>query len=183
MNQQKFFEKVLQELEKLNIPYMITGSVGSFLYGEPRMTNDMDLVIELDRNHALLLSKSFETDDYYFPPFETVEEAIQSFGQFNIIHIESGSKVDMIIRKDTEFAKTEFSRKKQLPFSSSLNFQSASAEDIIISKLQYFQMSRSEKHANDIRGILLVSGESLDQEYITKWVKKLGLLEIWSGIN
>lgn len=179
MTQQEFFEEVLMALERLDIPYMVTGSVGAMLYGEPRMTNDMDVVIEPLPVHAALLARLFEADDYYFPPVEAVAEEIQRRGQFNILHIGSGSKVDLIIRKQTEFAATEFARRRTVPFSARFDSASATPEDIILAKLSYYAMSPSRKHVDDIRGILAVSGDDLDRSYLDEWIERLGLGAAW----
>jgi len=179
MTQQEFFEAVIVALERLDIPYMVTGSVGAMLYGEPRMTNDMDVVIEPLPAHAALLARLFEGDDYYFPPVEVVTEEIRRRGQFNILHVGSGSKVDLIVRKETEIARAEFARRQSVPFSADLDSASATPEDIIISKLAYYQISPSQKHIGDIRGILAVSGDDLDRSYLNEWIERLELGSAW----
>jgi len=182
VTQQKFFEKVLRALDRLEIPYMIGGSVGAMLYGEPRMTNDMDVVIELPLRKISPLADEFSTEEFYFPPTEAVENDVKRRGQFNIIHVESGSKVDMIIKKATEFAQEEFARKRPVTFSRTFEAFSASPEDIIISKLTYYDEGESEKHLEDIRGMLRVSGEAIDRTYIERWARTLGLQKHWSKL-
>ncbi len=179
MTQQEFFDTVLDSLEELGISYMVSGSVGAMLFGEPRMTNDMDVIVELSPAHAERLARAFGKDAYYCPPPESIRGEIACRGQFNILHPETGSKVDLIIRKDTDFARLEFSRRFSLPVSAEAEWWSATPEDIIVSKLTYFQTGESEKHLRDIRGILAVSGKELDLGYIGKWVNRLGLEDIW----
>jgi len=179
MTQQEFFEEVLAALERLDIPYMVTGSVGAMLYGEPRMTNDMDVVIDPSPARVPLLVLAFSGEDYYFPPAEVVTEEIRCRGQFNILHVGSGSKVDLIVRRDTEFARNEFARRKVVAFSARLDSMSATPEDIILAKLAYYHMSPSQKHVEDIRGILAVSGDELDGSYLHEWIARLGLTEVW----
>ncbi len=183
MNQREFFEKVLAALKVLDIPYMITGSVGAIIYGEPRLTNDMDVVVELPADKIDDLSKRFPSPDFYFPPPNSIRDEISRRGQFNIIHVGSGSKVDLIIRKATEFARTEFARKQKVHFSENLQVDSATPEDIIISKLRYFQMGGSPKHLLDIEGILRISGKMMDREYLQDWIGKLGLGEEWMKVR
>jgi len=179
MNQQDFFEKVITVLEKLHIEYMITGSVGAMLYGIPRMTNDMDLVIKMSEDSINNLVTNFTGDEYYYPPIDFICSQLKIYGQFNIIHIESGSKVDFIIRKNNEFAKVEFSNKKTIPFSTHLKAKSASIEDIIISKLKFYKMGNSRKHLDDIQGILQISEAEIDFKYLQYWLLKLDLDDIW----
>ena len=183
MTQQEFFEQVLVALERLDVPYMVTGSIGAMLYGEPRMTNDMDVVIDPKPFHAALLARLFASEDHYIPPVEVIVDEIQRRGQFNILHVGTGSKVDLIIRKQTDFAETEFARRQSVPFSADLDSASATPEDIIISKLTYYQMSPSSKHIDDIRGILAVSGNDLDHNYLREWVQRLGLTNAWQRVQ
>lgn len=91
MNQKEFFTEVLKILERLQIPYMISGSVGSMLFGEPRMTNDIDIVVEMKMEKVENFLNQFDEEQYYFPSLEFVKESIKRKSQFNIIHLESGS--------------------------------------------------------------------------------------------
>jgi hypothetical protein len=183
VTQQEFFEEVLSTLNRLEIPHMITGSVAAMLFGNPRMTNDMDVVIELPIEKIRPLAEAFSSEAYYFPPVESVRTDVTRRGQFNIIHVESGSKVDLIIRKESQFSRTEFSRRRVVPFSQALDVPSASPEDIIISKLKYYADGGSEKHTRDIQGILNISGEKIDLKYVNLWVEKLGLQKGWKDLQ
>ena len=178
MDQKEFFESVLTFLETSKIPYMVTGSVGSILFGEPRLTNDMDVVVELSADSVDRLSREFPPQEFYLPPVETMRAEIESRRQFNLIHVGSGSKVDFIVRKEREFSRTEFARRMRVQFSESLQACSATPEDIILSKLQYYQAGKSEKHLDDIRGMLRISGNDLDMPYLKGWAGKLGLVEM-----
>ncbi len=137
MRQQQFFERVVAALESLEIPYMITGSVGAMLYGEPRLTNDMDVVVMMAPHHIQPLTNAFNEPAFYVPPPETILDAIRQRGQFNLIHVDSGSKVDLILRKQTDFALAEFERRRPVVFTEHIESQSATAEDIIVAKLMY----------------------------------------------
>lgn len=183
MNQQEFFIKVLRVFEELRIPYMISGSVGSMLYGEPRMTNDIDIVAEMEVTKIMDLFDQFNEEEYYYPSPEFVKNAVKRKSQFNIIHIESGSKVDIIIKKSTEFAELEFSRKKKVPFTEDLDAFTASPEDIIISKMAFYHLSDSEKHISDIASMLMISGEQIDQDYLDHWIPRMGYQDIWKKIQ
>lgn len=162
---------------------MITGSVGAILYGEPRLTNDMDLVVELSGESVDSLAAAFVPPDYYFPPREAVSSEIAARRQFTLIHVPSGSKVDFIARKDTDFARCEFGRRRRVVFSEALDAVSATPEDIIVAKLRSYASGGSQKHVEDIRGILKVSGHLLDLSYVQDWVERLGLTTIWEGVQ
>jgi len=182
VNQQQFFETVLLALARNDVPFMLTGSVGAFAYGEPRLTNDMDVVVDLSPAKVDGLAREFSSKGYYFPPRAAVLAEILRRGQFNILHVESGSKVDLIIHKGTPFAHTEFARKLLLPFSPEFDSPTATAEDIIISKLDYFRRGGSQKHLSDILGILRVSGETLNLSYLATWVGRLDLNNEWQQV-
>ena len=179
MNQEAFFEKVLRALERFRIPYMIAGSVAAMLYGEPRLTNDMDVVVELAPEHAEPLLAAFQGDDYYAPSADFVRAIAAKGGVFNIIHVASASKVDLIVRRHHEFAVREFSRRRPLPFTDGFEAFVATPEDVVLSKLLFYREGRSEKHLNDIGGVLRVSAGRLDEAYIESWVARLGLGDAW----
>src|SRR3989344_4945691 len=109
MTQAEFFRYVIDVLEELNIEYMITGSVASIAYGEPRMTLDMDVVVDMPQEIAKKFCSKFGYD--FYADFDMVLEAIQQRGHFNIIHIPSGSKVDFYQVKKDAFDQEAFRRK------------------------------------------------------------------------
>lgn len=179
MNQEAFFETVLRALERCRVPYMIAGSVAAMLYGEPRLTNDMDVVVELAPEHVEPLLSLFQGDDYYAPSAEFVRAIVANGGAFNIIHVASASKVDLIVRRHNEFAVREFSRRRPLPFTEEFEAFVATPEDVILSKLLFYREGRSEKHLIDIAGVLRVSAGQIDERYIESWVLRLGLGDAW----
>lgn len=183
VTQQEFFLKILKVLEDKNIPYMISGSVGSMIYGAPRMTNDINIVVELHPEQIGTLMNSFSEEEYYYPSVDFIKKVINEKSQFNIIHLESGSKADLIIKKDTEFAEAEFSRRKSIPFTENFQASSASAEDIIISKIAFYELGKSEKHISDILSILKISEKEIDLKYIEDWIKRLQFQETWNHIQ
>lgn len=181
MNQEAFFVAVLAALERSRIPYMVAGSVAAMLYGEPRMTNDMDVVVELEPGQVDTLLSQFDGGDYYAPSGDFVRSVMASGGSFNIIHVPSASKVDLIVRRPTDFAASEFSRRRRLPFTEQLDASVATPEDVIISKLLFYAQGRSDKHLADIAGVLRVSAGRLDEQYIEAWVARLGLQDAWQS--
>ena len=173
---------VVETFTRLGIPYLITGSVASMAYGEPRLTNDIDLVAELREGHVPGLLRAFPADVFYLSP-EAIQEAIRRQGQFNIIHPGSGLKLDVIIRKDTPFDRSRFARARAIRPAESYEATFASAEDVIIKKLEYYREGGSDKHLRDITGILKVSGQEIDEGYIVEWAERLGLRPIWDMIK
>jgi hypothetical protein len=179
VNQEVFFVAVLDALDKSRVPYMIAGSVAAMLYGEPRMTNDMDVVVELGQDQVDQFLSHFGGDDYYAPSGDAVRSTIARGGAFNIIHVPSASKVDIIVRRRTDFAEHEFSRRQRLPFTEQFEASVATPEDVIVSKLLFYTQGRSDKHLTDIAGVLRLSAGRIDLQYVESWVVRLGLQDAW----
>ena len=111
-----------------------------------------------------------------------IREAIRRRLQFNIIHPSSGLKVDIIIRKDTPFDISRFSRIRRIRPAESYIASFAAPEDIIIMKMQYYRDGGSEKHLRDITGILKVSRDEVDLNYIADWSRRLEVTDVWEMI-
>ncbi len=85
MELQELLERLVTALERLHIPYLITGSVASMAYGEPRLTNDIDVVVDLNETHVQGLLAQFSPEQFYLSD-EAIRDALVRKGQFNIIH-------------------------------------------------------------------------------------------------
>ena len=178
----ELLKKIVDVFEDLQIPYLVTGAVASIAYGEPRLTNDIDIVADLKEEHVDGLVKAFPPDDFYIDE-EMVRQAIQDHGQFNIIHPSSGLKVDVMIKKKTPHDKSRFERIRRIYPMETYQANFAAPEDVIIKKMEYYKEGGSDKHLRDIVGILKISGESVDPNYIFEWAQRLGLFEIWDAIQ
>jgi hypothetical protein len=177
----ELLQKVVEVFESLNIPYLVTGSVASMAYGEPRLTNDIDIVADLRLSHIPILLPAFPKEEYYIDE-EMIKDAIHRIGQFNIIHPVSGLKIDIIIKRDTPFDQSRFERARKIsPGPYWADF--ASPEDVIIKKMEYYKLGGSEKHLRDIAGIFKISGDLIDREYLSDWVTALDLDEIWQMVR
>ena len=173
---------VVETFQRLHIPYLVTGSVASMAYGEPRLTNDIDVVTGIREEHIPGLLAAFPTDLFYLSE-DAIREAIRIRGQFNIIHPGSGLKVDVMIRKETPFDRSRFARVRMIRPAESYEAAFASPEDVIIKKMEFYREGASDKHLRDITGILKVSGEEIDEAYIADWADRLGLGSIWRSIK
>lgn len=181
MKPYELLRMVAQVFESLDIHYFVTGSIASIAYGEPRFTNDIDIVADIKAEHVLELQRRFPAHEFYLSE-EAVADAIHSRTQFNIIHPTSGLKVDVILCQDNDFDKNRFKRMRRVRPSADTEANFASPEDVIIKKLDYYRMGGSEKHLRDITGILRISGDKVDRQYIANWAARLGLSEIWDAI-
>jgi hypothetical protein len=150
---------------------MISGSLALNHYVMPRMTMDIDLVIELNSQNVQQFLGAFDESEYYLNQ-NTIAEEVSGFGMFNVIDLESGIKVDFIIRKDNKYRKLEFNRRVRKRIGESEVWM-VTAEDLIISKLYWIQRMESEKQKTDIANLLKI--ETLDREYLKQWIEKLNL--------
>lgn len=181
MEQYELLRYVVKHLESVGIRYLITGSMASIVYGEPRFTNDVDIVIDIHENDIVRLKGCFPDDEFFFSE-EAANKALRNEGQFNVIHPSTGFKIDFVIRKHDPFDNSRFSRIRRLKATEDTEANFASPEDVIIKKMQYYKMGGSEKHLRDITGILIVSKEMIDYGYIEIWVERLAIKEVWQAI-
>jgi hypothetical protein len=166
--------------ERLNVPYAVVGSVASSFYGEARLTNDIDVVADLRDESVRLFLRAFPQDQFYVSE-DAVRQAIRTRSQFNIIHPDSGLKVDVIIPQLSGIDQLQ-SRKRVTLRDAGFDSYFGSPEDVILKKLEFYLEGGSEKHLRDVAGILKISGDQVDRTYISKWAGKLGVLEIWQAV-
>lgn len=181
MELHELLKHLINVFEKFDIEYFVAGSIASIFYGEPRFTNDIDVVADINENHISKLLKSFPEEEFYLSE-EAIRDAIKHRYQFNIIHPSSGLKIDIIVSGKNDFMDSQFARKKRITPVEGTQANFSSPEDIIIMKMVYYKEGNSEKHLRDIIGILKISENVIDKEYIENWVNKLGLSDIWKVI-
>lgn len=168
--------------ESRQIVYRVVGSMASIAYGENRFTNDIDIVANLRFADVDALCDLCQPP-HYFIARHAVEDAIRKRFQFNIIHITSGLKIDVMLPKETEYAALEQSRAKRLSDPDGLSAWFAAPEDVILNKLIFFQLGGIEKHLRDIAGIFKVKQDELDVAYIDHWSQKLNVASEWSLVK
>jgi len=157
---------------------MLTGSFASAFHGAPRTTQDVDIVIAPTLGSLQKLVKQLPEEEYYV----SRDAALQAYGAeslFNVIDLNSGWKIDFIIRKSRPFSLEEFERRREADMLGT-RLYIASAEDVILSKLEWAKMSSSERQVNDVAGIVRTQGDALDLEYVERWVAALGLESQWT---
>lgn len=173
----EFLLRVTTALEMNGIPYMLTGSIASSMYGHPRATNDIDIVIAPTRAQLVSLVQLFERVGL-LAQREAALNALRNRSQFNVMDLRRGWKVDLIICKDREFSATEFARKETHEVEG-MRLTIATPEDVVLAKLEWAKMGESERQLEDVVGILKTQGSSLDWPYIEHWVEILGVREQW----
>lgn len=181
MEQSELLRYLTETLERLGIRYMVTGSVATIFYGEPRFTNDIDVVVVLPPARCAEFCLAFALPDFYVSE-EAALRAVADGGQFNILHPSSGLKVDVIVAGQSPFDRSRLARIVRVAPDRGHAAWFASPEDVIIKKLAYYHEGGSDKHLRDIAGVLKVSGDRLDRAYIADWTERLGLREIWISV-
>ena len=168
---------VARVLEKLQIQYLLGGSLASSLHGVPRSTADADLVVDLEARHIRPLVEAFSASFYIDE--ERVADAVRRRVSFNIIHLQTLTKVDLFVLRAEPFAQMEMERRQRinLPGAGGGELSVATAEDTILQKLAWFRFGGgiSERQWNDILGVLKVKRGKLDLPYLEHWVAELEL--------
>ena len=170
---------VCRKLESAGIRYMLTGSLAANFYAAPRMTRDIDFVIEMLHPDIDRFFRIF-CEDFYIDK-TAISEAIRHQGMFNVIHNSSVFKIDFIVRKDSAYRNVEFQRRYQTELDGE-QIWLVSPEDLIISKLFWAKDSFSELQMRDVKNLLL-SIKTLDKKYIRQWVKALQLDAIYEKVT
>jgi hypothetical protein len=161
---------ISEQLSAAGIQYMLTGSFALAYYATPRMTRDLDIVVNLGEDDVSSIVNAFSKE--FYVDIDDARAAVISRRMFNLIHLESGIKVDFIIRKITEYRQMEFERRKAISFGG-VDTWIVSCEDLILSKLLWSVESQSDMQHRDV---LALSKTSIDWVYLRKWAEALGVL-------
>lgn len=179
------FALFTDRLEALGVAYMVTGSVASMVYGEPRLSHDVDLVLELeDDRAAAALVAAFPLEEFYCAPLEVVrlEARRSSRGHFNIIHHATGFKADVYLAGRDPLHRSALKERRAVDLAGS-RLHLAPPEYVIVRKLEYYREGGSAKHLEDIRGILRVSGDAIDHDALALAVEARGLEAPWAALR
>ncbi|MDO9693326.1 MAG: hypothetical protein Q7W56_01195 [Candidatus Latescibacteria bacterium] len=179
MTTHDIFRRVTAALDGAGIPYMLTGSFASSFHGSPRSTQDIDIVIAPTADQLRGLAKMFPESEYYLD-IGAALEALAMQSQFNIIDLVTGWKIDLIIRRDRPFSQEEFARRREVRIAD-VRLSIATAEDVLIAKLEWSKLGESSRQIEDAAGILRIRGGELDLGYIEVWVERLGLGSQWEA--
>ena len=163
--------------------YMVSGSIASIEYGEPRATLDVDVAIALDETSAERFADLFPAPDYYCPPVEVVqlEARRPARGHFNVIHVDSGLKADFFPSRSHPYFAWAMEHRRRLSLGGH-EFWFAPPEYVILWKLEFYREGKESKHLRDIRGILSVSEDELDHSLLERAVNELRLNTEWTAV-
>jgi len=180
MQEHSLFKIFTDRLNKLGASYMITGSVASIIYGEPRLTHDIDIVITMPVTLIENFKFLFPANEFYFPPIKVIKNEIlrNSRGHCNIIHHQSGFKADIYFSGNNDFQHWALSHVRSIDFEGD-KIPIAPIEYVIIKKLEFYREGNAQKHLNDISAMLQNSKDSIDNKLLMDYILVFGLEKEW----
>jgi hypothetical protein len=168
--------RVVAELDRLGIRYLVGGSIASSVHGRPRATQDVDLVADLVERHVPQLVAALERE--FYVDGDMISDAIHRHASFNVIHLATMLKVDVFVLAHDELGVEEMSRRVAVPLRG-VTVWFASPEDIVLQKLDWHRMGEgvSERQWRDLVGVIEVQGSGFDVAYVRRWAERLGLAD------
>lgn len=178
-----FLKLVIEALSAAGVDYLIGGAIAEWAWGEPRATQDLDLVVNIPIKSVNKLSKELEKRDMLIPAEIILDNILEDRADIpiNAIHMHSGLKADLYpVREGDDLRKSAFQRRQQVDYGPPIGkVYIHSPEDLILYKLMYFGLSQQSKHSRDIAAILKAKKNELDLSYIDQWATRLGLSSLW----
>lgn len=183
MGQREILLTISKLLTELQIPYLLTGGFAASYYGYPRATHDIDFVLEIEMAQYPKLEKALrQLPNSFLVDWEEVKKGIKQHLHFNVLHVDSGIKVDFWSVKKSDFNVSRFKRKKKAAIFNE-KIWLVSPEDLILIKLKWCKEVRSERHMRDCVGIIKIQEEKLDNRYLLHWAKKLGVENLYKEVS
>lgn len=171
---------VVDALDAAGIAYHVGGSYASSVHGTPRQTQDIDIVVEIDATKADALVTALGSG--FYADAAAAREAVAQRDSFNLIHLDSGIKVDLFVRGETPFDRSEFERRREevIDPESGREVFVKSAEDTILRKLLWYRSGgeASDRQWLDACGVVRAQGDGLDSHYLRSWGRRLGIEDL-----
>ena len=168
-------------LDDLKIPYLITGGIAVLVWGRPRFTADIDVVIEVQKDHLPKLRGALrKLSSSGYIDLDAMKDALRHQGEFNYIDGNTGMKVDFCILTNSKFARSRIER-RQIKKILNTDIFFTSPEDLILIKLKWHQESGSNRQMEDIQSILKIT-KNMDKVYLKKMAEELGLGKHWDEV-
>ncbi len=182
MQIKQFLVEISQTLDELKIEYAVSGGIAVSVWGRPRYTADLDIVIEISSREKIeeLTEELLKKFKVGYLDKETALAAYKNKGEFNLIEPEYGLKADFFVIGSDEHQKLEIKRAKKKKIGGKL-IKFISPEDLIIAKLKWYREGQSDRQLEDI--VTVLEAGNIDQKYLHSWVKKLGLEKEWEKIK
>lgn len=171
---------VVSMLRESGIPHMLTGSFAAAVHGAGRATMDIDFVIDPDVGALEAFTARILASGRYVSP-DAAREALTTRTMFNVVDVETGWKIDLILRKPRAFSIAEFARRSELSLGT-MRLPVASVEDLVLAKLEWAKLGGSRRQIDDVHELLLVTGDRFDRAYVESWLDALGVAALWRSV-
>lgn len=171
--------RVTGVLERLDVRYVVGGSMASTAYGRIRTTLDVDILADLTSEHVDPLLRNVAED--FYVDASMIHQAIENHSSFNLIHFATGFKVDIFVMRERPFDRQQLTRRQARPLGEAAQVAYfASPEDVILAKLDWYKLGGevSERQWRDVQGVLDVQGEQIDRDYLQQWAKRLDVADL-----
>jgi len=182
MTEEELLKGITSSLEKLKIPYALTGALAVSFYGYPRATHDFDIIVQIQPHKGVVSKLADEFREDFYLSEEAITDAVIHNTMFNMIHHGSSHKVDLWILKDDAYSRESFKRRKSVKIAGKKMYI-LSPEDIILSKLIWYKESENDKHVRDVNGIMELQKGRIDNKYLKKWAPRLSVLKLLHKID
>jgi hypothetical protein len=166
--------------QRLGLPYMITGGAAAIVYGEPRLTNDLDLVVAMSPADAPRVAEALAAEDTYVPPIEVleIEAARRTHGHFNVVHGPTTLRADVYLAGEDPLHAWGLAHRREIHVGYAI-VAIAAPEYVIVRKLQYAAMGGGDRHLRDIRRMLDRALVPIDLDEVARRARTLGVGDWW----
>ncbi len=184
MPEPNLFKIFTKRLDDAGLRYMVTGAVASIVYGEPRLTHDIDLVLVLSDEGAGKIIEAFPLEEFYCPPVEVIKVELKRplRGHFNLVHHETGFKADVYLMGKDPLHNWSMPKRRQMQMEGNTLWV-APPEYVIVRKLEYYREGKSEKHLRDIVSMITISEKQIDFEDLQNKIKNCSLEKEWKEVQ
>ena len=182
MEQSDLLKYAASVLNRLGIKYAVVGSFASSVWGEARLTQDIDIVVDLKLADIPQICAAFPDPEFYVS-HSTAQEAVANSSQFKVINPSSGNKIDFMVPGKKTWVLAQLARAKRLSMFTDIEVNVAAPEDVILGKLIYYRGRGSETHLCDITGILKTSAALIDPQYNSQQARELDVKDLWETLQ
>lgn len=177
-----FLTRVIGVLERLDISYMVVGGFAATFYGQPRLTLDVDIVVDMRWEHARAFVAAFPSSGYYVSE-DSILDSLTHRYPFNVIESATAAKVDLVPLPHDTFTREAFQRRRQAEYDAEGNAATFIApEDLVVAKLLAYQATESDRHLRDAKGVLVIQGDDVNLDLIRQASLVAGVFDMFEMI-
>ena len=179
-DQAQAFGGVIDVLEAIGATYAIWGGMAVVMYGEPRFTQDMDILLSPQKFPVKPFVQRLQST-YYHVDEQVVQNVVLLGGFFNVIHLHYHIKTDFYVPVEPEL-KAMITERQYEAFDEMRQAAYVSASSLVMAKLRAYENSQSTRHLYDIAGLIRIRCRKLDDERFDVAAANLGVLGVWRNL-